>query len=161
MLNRATLGRIENIDGVKGHTRSFLQPGKSPVYSFSLAVDAADWHETQPIINSTSGILSEAAAPCGLTGTPAIVFEMQSRIDKDLRAAIALAVILAPLMLALVWLAGLMSVFGFSESPSLIRFGSQASLALIGCLIVTLTVLPTIARRLLPVNAQRTVELAD
>jgi len=40
--------------------------------------------------------------------------------------------------------------FVISDSPSLIRFGSQASLALIGCLIVTLTVLPTVVRRLLP-----------
>jgi predicted RND superfamily exporter protein len=39
--------------------------------------------------------------------------------------------------------------FIVSDSPSLIRFGSQASLALIGCLVVTLVVLPTIARRFL------------
>ena len=42
--------------------------------------------------------------------------------------------------------------FVFSESPSLVRFGSQASLALIGCLIVTLTVLPTLSRLFLPVD---------
>jgi predicted RND superfamily exporter protein len=36
--------------------------------------------------------------------------------------------------------------FIISESPSLIRFGSQASLALAGCLIVTLILLPSIAR---------------
>ena len=61
--------------------------------------------------------------------------------------------ILAPLFLTLVWLAGVMSAFGtlvISDSPSLIRFGSQASLALIGCLIVTLAVLPTIVRQFLP-----------
>jgi predicted RND superfamily exporter protein len=40
--------------------------------------------------------------------------------------------------------------FVISESPSLIRFGSQASLALIFCLIVTLFILPTIARRFVP-----------
>jgi predicted RND superfamily exporter protein len=119
--------------------------------------------------------------------------------------------ILAPLFLSLLWLAGLMSLFGIAvsavtvaiaplvlgigvdggvhftaswkrhqgnleevfaetglailvtvttsvaafgtfivaDSPSLTRFGSQASLALIGCLILTLTVLPTLARRFL------------
>lgn len=36
-----------------------------------------------------------------------------------------------------------------SESPSLIRFGSQASLALAGCLLITLILLPTIARQFL------------
>ena len=44
--------------------------------------------------------------------------------------------------------------FVFSESPSLIRFGSQASLALIGCLVVTLTVLPTLSRLFLPIDQQ-------
>jgi predicted RND superfamily exporter protein len=44
--------------------------------------------------------------------------------------------------------------FVFSESPSLIRFGSQASLALIGCLVVTLTVLPTLSCLFLPIDQQ-------
>ena len=128
------------------------------------------------------------------------------------RSVLLPIVILAPLSLALIWLAGVMSLFGIavsavtiaiaplvlgigvdggvhfvsswqrhdgqleevfaetglaiivtvttsiaafgtfviSDSPSLIRFGSQASLALAGCLLVTLTLLPTIARRWLP-----------
>ena len=91
MLDRPTLGKIAGIDGVKAHTRSYLQSGKSPVYGFSLAVDAADWYETQPIIIATKAALQESAAPCGLTGTPAVVFEMQKRVDNDLRVAIVLA----------------------------------------------------------------------
>lgn len=111
MLDRPSLERIASIDGVKEHTRSFLESGKSPVYGFSLAVDAADWHETQPIINSTNDLLHESAAPCGLTGTPAVVFEMQSRVDQDLRVAIALAVVLVSLLFAFVYRIGLLALF--------------------------------------------------
>jgi len=114
VLDRPTLGQIAQIDGVKAHTRSYLEEGKSPVYGFSLAVDAADWHETQPIIDSTNNVLQGAAAPCGLTGTPAVVFEMQKRVDNDLRVAIVLAVVLVSLLFAFVyrigWLALLMMV---------------------------------------------------
>lgn len=110
ILDRHTLGQIAQIDGVKAHTRSYLQSGKSPVYGFSLAVDVADWHETQPIIHSTNNVLQGAAAPCGLTGTPAVVFEMQSRVDKDLRVAIALAVVLVSLLFAFVYRIGLLAL---------------------------------------------------
>ncbi|MDH5241459.1 MAG: MMPL family transporter [Gammaproteobacteria bacterium] len=130
------------------------------------------------------------------------------------RSLLLPVIILAPLFLALLWLAGLMSYFGIavsavtvaiaplvlgigvdggvhfisswrrhegeleevfaetglaiivtvttsvaafgtfvvSDSPSLIRFGSQASLALIACLAITLGMLPTIARRWVPVK---------
>jgi predicted RND superfamily exporter protein len=139
------------------------------------------------------------------------------------RSILLPCIILAPLFLALVWLAGLMSLFGIavsavtiaiaplvlgigvdggvhfvsswkrhngrleevfaetglaivvtvttsvtafgtfiiSDSPSLIRFGSQASLALIGCLIVTLTVLPTVVRRLLPMGGSKASGVKD
>jgi hypothetical protein len=53
------------------------------------------------------------------------------------------------------------AVFGtfiISEGPSLIRFGSQASLALAGCLIVTLILLPTIARLFLTPNQHASSE---
>ena len=110
VLDRQTLEEIAQIDGVKAHTRSYLQSGKSPVYGFSLAVDVADWQETQPIIHATNNVLQGAAAPCGLTGTPAVVFEMQSRVDKDLRVAIALAVVLVSLLFAFVYRIGLLAL---------------------------------------------------
>jgi predicted RND superfamily exporter protein len=111
MLERSTLQQIENIDGVTAHTRSYLTSGTSPVYGFSLAVDAADWRETQSIIGATTDVLREHSAPCGLTGTPAVVFEMQSRVDKDLRVAIALAVVLVSLVFAFVYRIGLLALF--------------------------------------------------
>ena len=110
VLDRPTLGQIAQIDGVRAHTRSYLESGKSPVYGFSLAVDAADWHETQPIIESTNSVLQSAAAPCGLTGTPAVVFEMQNRVDNDLRVAIVLAVVLVSLLFAFVYRIGLLAL---------------------------------------------------
>jgi len=111
VLDRPTIARITEIDGVKAHTRSYLEPDKSPVYGFSLLVDAADWHETKPVIESTNVVLQDASAECGLTGTPAVVFEMQSRVDKDLRAAIVLAVVLVSLLFAFVYRIGLLALF--------------------------------------------------
>lgn len=111
MLSRPDLQQIENIDGVTAHTRSYLESDKSPVYGFSLAVNAGDWHETQPIISATTSLLQESAAPCGLTGTPAVVFEMQNRVDNDLRVAIALAVVLVSLLFAFIYRIGLLALF--------------------------------------------------
>ena len=111
LLDRPTLSRISNIEGVTEHTRSYLDAGKSPVYGFSLSVDAADWRETRPIIEGTNDILSETSAACGLTGTPAVVFELQSRVDHDLRVAIALAVVLVSLMFGFVYRIGLLAFF--------------------------------------------------
>ncbi|NQV87870.1 MAG: MMPL family transporter [Woeseiaceae bacterium] len=111
LLDRPTLARIANLDGVTAHTRSYLDAGKSPVYGYSLSVDAADWHETQPIIDGTNAILRASSAACGLTGTPAVVFEMQSRVDHDLRVAIVLAVVLVSLLFSFVYRIGLLAFF--------------------------------------------------
>ena len=111
VLDRSQIDAIVNLEGVKDHTRSYLQSGKSPVYGFSLFVDPADWHETQPTILQTTAILDESSANCGLTGTPAIVYEMQSRVDRDLRIAIALAVVFVSLLFAFVYRIGLLAFF--------------------------------------------------
>jgi predicted RND superfamily exporter protein len=111
LLDRPTLARISDIDGVTAHTRSYLDAGKSPVYGYSLSVDAADWRETQPIIDATNAILRESSAACGLTGTPAVVFEMQSRVDHDLRIAIVLALVLVSLLFGFVYRIGLLAFF--------------------------------------------------
>ena len=111
VLDRPTIARIGDVDGIKEHTRSYLEAGKSSVYGFSLRVDAADWHDTQPAIDGSKNVLSESSAPCGLTGTPAVVFEMQNRVDHDLRVAIALAVVLVSLLFAFVYRIGLLAFF--------------------------------------------------
>ncbi len=111
VLDRASIGEITDIEGVNEHTRSYLQSGKSPLYGFSLLVDASDWRETKPIILQTAEILQGTAAHCGLTGTPAIVYEMQSRVDHDLRVAIALAVVFVSLLFAFVYRIGLLAFF--------------------------------------------------
>lgn len=111
LLDRPSLDRLVRLDGVTAHTRSYLQSGKSPVYGFSLAVDASDWQETRPVMLQAKAVLADAAPNCGLTGTPAIVYEMQSRVDTDLRIAIALAVIFVSLLFAFVYRIGLLALF--------------------------------------------------
>ena len=111
VLDRDSISKITAVAGVNEHTRSYLQDGTSPVYGFSLAVDASDWHETKPIILQISQILNAVPQHCGLTGTPAVVFEMQSRVDHDLRVAIVLAVIFVSLLFAFVYRIGLLAFF--------------------------------------------------
>ena len=111
VLDRTSIDEITAIEGVDEHTRSYLQSGKSPVYGFSLTVDASDWHETKPVILQTAQILEASTVNCGLTGTPAIVYEMQSRVDRDLRVAIVLAVVFVSLLFGFVYRIGLLAFF--------------------------------------------------
>lgn len=110
LLDRSTVEQISTTPGIDSSTRVFLRQGISTVQGFSLAVDPADWHETAPLLTAVRNII--AASPCGLTGTPAVVHEMQSRLNADLLTALALATVLVSLMFSLIyrigWLALLM-----------------------------------------------------
>ncbi len=111
LLTRPQLGDITAIDGVVANTRSYLGGGKSPLYGFSLSVDASDWLQTKPIILEAEAVLAAANPSCGMTGTPAIVYEMQERVDTDLRVAVVTAVILVSLIFAFVYRIGLLALF--------------------------------------------------
>ena len=110
LLGQATIEQISATPGIDSSTRVFLRQGMSTVHGFSLTVDPADWHETAPLLAGVHDILVDA--PCGLTGTPAVVHEMQSRLNTDLLTALALATVLVSLMFSFVyrigWLALLM-----------------------------------------------------
>jgi hypothetical protein len=191
----------------------------------------ADYDRTLALI--TDWISHEGLGEWKISGAPSLNSRIDELLGKDVPkvlpiAAIAIflvlvigtrsvllpCIILTPLFLALLWLAGLMSYFGIAvsavtvaiaplvlgigvdggvhfisswrrhegdleevfaetglaiivtvitsvaafgtfivaDSPSLIRFGSQASFALIACLVITLGMLPVIAKRWVPVN---------
>jgi predicted RND superfamily exporter protein len=112
LLAQSIVEQIGATPGIDTSTRVFLRPGMSTVHGFSLTVDPADWHETAPLLTSVRSLLTDS--PCGLTGTPAVVHEMQSRLNTDLLIALGLATVLVSLMFAFVyrigWLALLMLV---------------------------------------------------
>jgi len=110
LLSQSVVQQIGATPGIDSSTRVFMRQGMSTVHGFSLTVDPADWHQTAPLLTSVRSILADS--PCGLTGTPAVVHEMQSRLNADLLTALALATVLVSLMFSFVyrigWLALLM-----------------------------------------------------
>lgn len=110
LLSRDLVGELIAIEGVAAQTQSFIQVGKSSVQSFALSVDPADWRETRPIISAVDGALDRAGASCDLTGTPAIVQEMQTRVNTDLAVALVIAAVLVSLIFAYVYRIGLLAL---------------------------------------------------
>ena len=110
LLDQSLVEQISETPGIDSSTRVFLRQGMSTVHGFSLTADPADWLETAPLLATTRSILADS--PCGLTGTPTVVHEMQSRLNADLLTALALATVLVGLMFSFVyrigWLALLM-----------------------------------------------------
>lgn len=106
-----TLASIASIDGIGEETKTYFQPGRSTVQGFSLSVDPADWRQTKPVINEVRALLADRGANCGLTGTPPIVYDMQSRLDADLKTALLIAAVLVSLMFAFVYRIGFLALF--------------------------------------------------
>ena len=105
-----TIASIAAIEGIDEHTRTYFQPGKSTVLGYSLTVDPADWRQTKPVINDVRAMLADRGDDCGLTGTPPIVYDMQSRLDADLRAALAIAAVLVSLLFAFIYRIGFLAL---------------------------------------------------
>lgn len=106
-----TTSSIASINGIDEYTQTYFQPGKSTVQGFSLSVDPADWRQTKPVINEVRSLLAARGADCGLTGTPPIVYDMQSRLDADLKTALLIAAGLVSLMFAFVYRIGFLALF--------------------------------------------------
>lgn len=107
---RTTLGRLAAIDGIAEHTRTHIESGRSAVLGFSLSVDPADWRETRPVIIAVRRVLAETAGDCGLTGTPAVVHDMQARLNADLGIALGVAAVLVSLLFAYVYRIGMLAI---------------------------------------------------
>ena len=143
-LTQGTVTKLLSLESIRDHSRTYVQTGTSSVYGFALTVDPADWHETQPILAAVRTTLDDAGADCGLTGTPAIVYDMQSRLNTDLMTALAIATILVSLLFAFVyrigWLALLMLVPVFAG----IAWGIAAYSVIRGELTLLATTVPTL-----------------
>ena len=58
------------LDEIDAHTRTYIQPGKSPLYAFSMTGDPADYRDAGVVVNRIGAMLS-ALSPIRLTTTPA------------------------------------------------------------------------------------------
>ena len=110
LMSRDLVSKLTAIEGVTAQTQSFIRVGKSSVQSFALSVDPADWRETRPIISAVDRALDRAGARCDLTGTPAIVQEMQTRVNTDLAVALLIAAALVSLIFAYVYRIGFLAL---------------------------------------------------
>lgn len=143
-LDQDTVAELSALESIRDHSRTYLRVGTSSVYGFSLTVDPADWHETQPILVAVKATLDDAGADCGLTGTPAIVQDMQSQLNEDIKVALAVATVLVSLLFAFVyrigWLALLMLVPVFAG----IAWGIAAYSVIRGELTLLAATVPTL-----------------
>ncbi len=140
--DRESLDRITAIDGVREHTRTFFKAGKSTVQGFALTVDPADWRDTRPIIAGVDEVLGDA--PCGLTGTPAVVQEMQSRLNADLRMALAVAALLVSALFAFAYRIGWLALFMLLPVGAGIAWGLAAYAMLRSELTLLAATVPTL-----------------
>ena len=144
LLGQGTLAQLTAVDGITSHTRTYFEPGKSTVQGFSLAVDPADWRDTRPVLAAVGEILAGAAESCGLTGTPAVVQEMQSRLNADLGKALAIAAVLVSLMFAFVYRIGLLALLMLVPVAAGISWGLAAYTLLRGELTLLAATVPTL-----------------
>lgn len=112
LLSRATTAKLLDIEGIAEQTRTYFKAGKSTVHGFALSVHAADWRQTGSLVHAARQALR--GIPCGLTGTPAVVYDMQSRLNADLQTALVVAAVFVSLLFGFVyrigWLAALMAL---------------------------------------------------
>ena len=129
---------------VKAHTSSLVQPSRSSVYAFALMVDPTDWRETAPIIHDFQGLLAEVDGECGLTGTPAILFEAQTRFNTDLRQALLIAIILVTLLFARVYRIGWLALLMLLPVFAGIAWGLAAYVLVRGAATLLAATVPTL-----------------
>jgi predicted RND superfamily exporter protein len=144
LLNRDTIGNIVAIDGVREHTRTFFQPGKSTVQGFALSVDPGDWHETRGLILEVRGMLGGQDLTCGLTGSPAVIHDMQFRLNSDLMIALAIATLLVSLLFAFVYRIGFLALLMLVPVIAGIAWGLAAYALLRGELTMLAATVPTL-----------------
>ena len=124
------------------HTRTYFSAGKSTVQGFSLSVDPSDWRDTRPVIEHTTTLLH--GTDCGLTGTPAVVYGMQSLLNTDLKLALTIAAILVSLIFAFAYRIGWLAVFMLVPVAAGITWGLAAYALLRGEFTLLAATIPTL-----------------
>lgn len=108
------IDKVVTLPEIEANTRTYIQPGKSSLYAFSLTGDPADYRDAGIAVDRVGALLVAMAPACGMAGTPAYIVETHDRIDVDLLKALCIAIVLVTLLFAFVyrigWLALLMMI---------------------------------------------------
>jgi predicted RND superfamily exporter protein len=102
-LQRIAVEKISTLKEIRDNTRTYIQPGKSSLYAFSMTGDPADYRDAGVVYARVAAILAAMAPACGMAGTPAFIVETHDRLNTDLLTALALALVLVTLMFAFVY----------------------------------------------------------
>ncbi len=103
---RNDIRRIESLPGIRAHTRTYIHPGKSSLYAFSLTGDPADYRHAGTVIEQVAPILNTMTPSCGMAGTPAYIVETHDQLNRDLITALVVAIVLVTLLFAFVYRIG-------------------------------------------------------
>lgn len=103
---RLVVEKVTALKEIRANTRTYIQPGKSSLYAFSLRGDPADYRDAGVVYDRVGAILAAMGTGCGMAGTPAFIVETHERLNTDLLKALAIAVVLVTLMFAFVYRIG-------------------------------------------------------
>ncbi len=105
-LPRIAVDKVTTLKEIRDNTRTYIQPGKSSLYTFSMTGDPADYRDAGVVYARVGAVLAAMAPTCGMAGTPAFIVETHDRLNADLLAALAIALVLVTLMFAFVYRIG-------------------------------------------------------
>lgn len=107
---RIAVDKVIALPEITANTRTYIQPGKSSLYAFSLAGDPADYIDAGIAVDRVGAMLAVMAPSCGMAGTPAYIVESHERLDIDLLKALCLALVLVILLFAFIYRIGLLAL---------------------------------------------------
>jgi predicted RND superfamily exporter protein len=109
---RLAIDKAVALPEIGANTRTYIQPGKSSLYAFSLTGDPADYQDAGVVVNRIGAMLAALSPSCGMAGTPAYIVETHERLNTDLITALAVALVLVTLLFSylyrIAWLALIM-----------------------------------------------------
>lgn len=109
-MSRLAVDKVVALAEIDANTRTYIQPGKSSVYAFSLTGDPANYQDAGVAVDRVGALLTAMAPACGMGGTPAYIVESHERLDVDLIKALCIALVLVTLLFAFVYRIGLLAL---------------------------------------------------
>jgi predicted RND superfamily exporter protein len=103
---RLAIDKAVALPEIGANTRTYIQPGKSSLYAFSLTGDPADYQDAGVVVNRIGAMLAAMAPNCGMAGTPAYIVETHERLNTDLIIALAVAIALVTLLFSYLYRIG-------------------------------------------------------
>lgn len=109
-MSRLAIEKAVALPEIGANTRTYIQPGKSSLYAFSLTGDAANYQDAGIVVNRIGAMLAALSPSCGMAGTPAYIVETHDRLNTDLIKALAVAIVLVTLLFSYLYRIGWLAV---------------------------------------------------